>query len=382
MIICDVVYNSIWYDPRVKKQIIQYLDVKDVELCCVGFQCKRYNLEEIKKINCPVEIVMMKDKYYRKERTIFTKIAREISALYKMTRAIVRTKADIIHANDMDALLPAYLASRKLKCKLIYDSHEIFLENNNIVNKKWNKRYWAFWECYIIKRVDLVVAVSRAAAEYLAEKYSMNKPMVVTNCVNKVDKKKQITMKAEKFEVLNHGQFYEGRGYEMMIEAGRMTSSYENIEFVLRGLGKLESKLRKQIMDENIKNVRMDPPVYVHELIPMAAKSYVGLAITEPYCLNFKLSVSNKLFEYAAAGLPVIMSDIPEHRYLNERYHFGIIIPENTPEALVQAVIKLYTDKVFYEECAGNARKLSDEINWENEFQKLIDLEHQWMKEK
>ena len=101
----------------------------------------------------------------------------------------------------------------------------------------------------------------------------------------------------------------------------------------------------------------------------------VGVAITESICLNFKLSVSNKLFEYASAGLPVIMSDIPEHRYLNDKYQFGIIIHENTPEAFAEAVIKLYTDKEFYNKCAENAKKLSDEINWENEFSKLIHFE-------
>ena len=69
------------------------------------------------------------------------------------------------------------------------------------------------------------------------------------------------------------------------------------------------------------------------------------------------------------------MSDIPEHRYLNEKYQFGIVIPENTPQAFAEAAIKLYTDKGFYQKCAENAIKLSDEINWENEFGKLLNFE-------
>ena len=69
------------------------------------------------------------------------------------------------------------------------------------------------------------------------------------------------------------------------------------------------------------------------------------------------------------------MSDIPEHRYLNDKYQFGVIIPENTPKAFADAVLKLYSDKEFYESCAKNAKKLSDDVNWENEFEKLIELE-------
>lgn len=374
MIICDVVYNSIWYDPRVKKQIREYLK-EDVDLRCVGFKCRRYDADEIEKIGCPVEIVKMEDKYYRKNRTIFTKIAREYKSLKEMVDAIVRTGADIIHANDMDALLPAYFASKKLKCKLIYDTHEIFLENNNIVGKKLNKLYWSFWEKRIIKKVDLVVSVSNAAAEYLAKKYSIKKPMVVTNCVNKPEQMVLNVTKSEKFEVLNHGQFYAGRGYEAMISAAALLPEDLNVEFVLRGLGKLEAQLRAQIEESGVSNVRMDPPVYVNELIPMAAKSHVGLAITDPYCLNFELSVSNKLFEYAAAGLPVILSDIPEHRYLNDKYHFGVIIPENTPECIAEAVMQLYKDENLYKECVKNAQIMSEEINWKNEFAKLLKFE-------
>ena len=107
----------------------------------------------------------------------------------------------------------------------------------------------------------------------------------------------------------------------------------------------------------------------------MAAKSHVGVAITVPICLNFKLSVSNKLFEYASAGLPVIMSDIPEHRYLNEKYNFGIIIPQDTPEEFAKAAIRLYQDKELYNTLARNAQRLSAEVNWETEFGRLIEAE-------
>ena len=117
----------------------------------------------------------------------------------------------------------------------------------------------------------------------------------------------------------------------------------------------------------------------VNELIPYASRSMVGVAITENTCINFELSVSNKIFEYASAGLPVIMSDIPEHRYLNEKYNFGIILEENTPECFAKAAIKLYTDKAFYNICAENANKLSEEVNWENEFFRLIEIERSWV---
>ena len=98
--------------------------------------------------------------------------------------------------------------------------------------------------------------------------------------------------------------------------------------------------------------------------------------------MNFELSVSNKLFEYASAGLPVIMSDIPEHRYLNNKYKFGIVLTANTPQAFANAVIKLYEDNEFYEACAKGAKRMTEEVNWETEFKRLITIEREWLNDK
>lgn len=117
------------------------------------------------------------------------------------------------------------------------------------------------------------------------------------------------------------------------------------------------------------------PPVNIEELIPCASRAWVGLAITEKISLNFELSVSNKIFEYAAAGIPVIMSDIPEHRYLNDKYHFGIVLREDSSGCLASAIMRLYKDRTLYRTCAENSKKLSCEITWENEFGKLIEFE-------
>lgn len=375
MRVCDIVTNPIWYDPRVRKQIEEYLADPDIQLVCVGLKNDRYNESEVKKTPCLISLVEVSKRYYRESRTILTKIFREIKIINLLKKEIIDTNANIIHANDLDALVPAYLASKKLKCKLIYDTHEIFLENNSMINNKLKKAFWSYWEKKLVKKVDKIICVSHAAAEYFEKKYAVPPPLVITNCVRKVSDKIKEIPKAGQFEALNHGLFYEGRGYETMIEAGELLKNQPGIHFVIRGLGVMEEELKSMIKSKQLTNVRMDPPVKVDELIPMAARSHVGVAITEPICLNFKLSISNKIFEYAAAGLPVIMSDIPEHRYLNEKYDFGIILDNTTPSTLADAALKLYTEPELYKRLSENARKLSEEINWENEFAKLIEIE-------
>lgn len=379
MKVCDVVLNSIWNDPRVRKQIAEYL-AKGIELSCVGYECNRYDEEKIKNIPCKTNIVKKNQDYVGKQKSVFRKLKREKIMQQEICDAIVAEAPDVIHANDLNALIPAYMASKKLNCNLVYDSHEVYIENNYLMDKRLYTLYLKYVEKYICKRIDLMVCVSNAAADYFAAKYNINKPMVITNCSLK---KEMLTSKPEKhtgFEVINHGQFYPGRGYEEMIEAAALLNKYSDIRICVRGYGQLEDSMRKRVEETQVDNFIFYPPVNVEQLIPEASRSHVGVAITKPICLNFKLSVSNKLFEYAAAGLPVIMSDIPEHRYLNDKYNFGLILEDNTPQALADAVLKLYQDKELYNTLAKNAQILSQELNWENEFQKLIELEEQMLK--
>lgn len=374
MKVCDVVLNSIWYDPRVRKQIVEYM-AAGIDVTAVGLKCPRYDKEKIKLIPCEALIVNIDSSFDGQQKGIIRKLKRERLRINAVKEAILRIRPDIIHANDLNALIPAFAASRKLGCRLVYDSHEINVENYTTNGKSSVAGFMKAVEKYIVKRVDLMVCVSHAASDYFSSEYGIKKPMVVTNCALK---KETLTEECEKhpgFEIINHGQFYPGRGYEEMIDAAELTSGYPDIKICVRGFGRLEASMQSKVKEKKLENFIFYPPVNVEQLIPEASHSHVGVAITKPICLNFKLSVSNKLFEYAAAGLPVIMSDIPEHRYLNDKYNFGLIIPENTPGALADAAIKLYLDKDLYNKLSENAKLMSQELNWENEFQKLINAE-------
>ncbi|MBQ2446669.1 MAG: glycosyltransferase family 4 protein [Oscillospiraceae bacterium] len=373
MKICVVVINSVWYDPRVRKQIAEYLRLGH-EVRVVGHRCNRYEQDKVAMIPAPTKIVHV-DRYQGKQRSPFKKLHREHLRKVAVTEAIIETGADVIHANDYDALVPAYAAAKKMGCVLIYDSHEVYVENDFVKRLPTIFiRYMKMNERRICRRLDQMVCVSHAAAEYFANIYGIPRPMVVTNCALEREAVSGME-KHPQFEILNHGQFYEGRGYDLMIEAAPLLRDLPELRLALRGFGRMEEQLRKRTEELKAENVIFYPKVLVQELIPEASKSHVGVAITEPICLNFKLSVSNKLFEYAAAGLPVIMSDIPEHRYLNEKYGFGIIIPDNSPKAFAEAAIRLYTDKEFYAKCVEGAKRMTEEVNWENEFAGLVKFE-------
>lgn len=370
MKVCIVVKNSIWNDPRVKKQINSYINYS-YDVYCVGVTDPKLNQKEIEKLRGKVHLVKIDSKYYSENRTFITKIVREIKTNFSIFRKVLSAKSDVIHANDLNALIPCFFASKINRTFLIYDSHELFIENPWINRNKVTKFIWWIFEKALIRKVDIVVSVSNASSEYLSKVYKIEKPIVVTNSVLSSDIVELRTLNYLTFQILNHGQFYEGRGYELMIEVANRLRDYKDIEFIIRGYGQLESSLRNKIQSYSLKNIKIDPPVRIEELVLEASKSNLGMAITEAISKNFELSVSNKLFEYAAAGLPVIMSDIPEHRYLNEKYDFGVIVSDLSPSSIANAILDLYNNDEQYKRLSKNSITLSREMCWENEFEKL-----------
>lgn len=371
MKISIIVSNSLKKDPRVIKQVKVALQ-HGHEVQFVGYRDAFLDEDFLKQLGCRYDIVDLGDAYLGKLNSLWKKLKRRLEHPKRAQKYIEAFHPDVIHANDFDMLIPAYRAAKKCKAALVYDSHEVFAENIGIAEHSFIKKIIIFLEKRLVKRIDRMICVSNAAAEYFREKYKIARPTVITNCPMKSDLPMQ--PKAEDaFEVVYQGLMVAGRGYEEFVQAAKHLP--KGVRLVLRGYGTLEPYLREMIQKDALQDrVSFVDPVEVSELIAAASSSHVGIVVTRPVNINFRLSVSNKVFEYAAAGLPVILSDVPEHRYLNEKYHFGIVLDEVTPEKIAEAIIYLKDHPEDYAEMSANAKKMFDELNWETESEKLLEI--------
>jgi glycogen(starch) synthase len=80
------------------------------------------------------------------------------------------------------------------------------------------------------------------------------------------------------------------------------------------------------------------PPAAVGSALAGAA---VGLCLIQPICRSYELSLPNKLFEYAAAGVPVLASDLPVIGELVRRDGFGALAPADDPHTIAASLERL-----------------------------------------
>lgn len=371
MKISITVTNSIKKDPRVIKQV-KCAVAAGHQVQFVGYRDRFLDKEFLDNLDCRYDIVDLGEAYVGHINGLKGKLKRMFWQFFLPIKYMNQFKPDLIHSNDFNTLIYSYIAARKTHAKLVYDSHEIYAENIGIVDSWIKRNFTILVEKILCKRVYRMICVSFAASDYFANKYNVTPPTVITNCPmrNKLPLKPKVT---DNFEVVYQGLMVAGRGYEEFVKSAKFLS--DDYRLVLRGYGSLEPGLRKLIKDEGLHGkVRFDDPVEVVELISAASESQVGVVLTKPVNLNFNLSVSNKVFEYAHAGLPVILSNVSEHNYLNAKFDFAIVLNQVTPESIAGAIKKLKEDEKLYKRLAHNAILMSETMNWETVSKELLNI--------
>ena len=367
MKICILVSNSLKKDPRVIKQIKTAKDI-GYDVFFIGFKDAFYDKKFLDSVGCDILIVKT---YVGKLNSVFKQLIRKFHHFFYPIKYIIQINPNIIHANDIDTLIQAYIASKFTQSKVIYDSHEICAENIGVANKFFQKKIMIFLEKIIVRRISAMISVSNSSADYFSKLYKIKKPIVITNVPYKFKLNHVNQRSTNNFEVLYQGLMIEGRGYEEFVESGKYV--FEDIKLVIRGYGFIEEKLNNLIIKNNLQNiVEFAKPVEIKDIIQTSSKSHLGVVLTQPVNINFQLTISNKIFEYIHAGLPVLMSDIPEHRYLNEKFKFGIIINNFSAENIAKEINDLSKDTFRYNELRTNAINAAEILNWENESKKLI----------
>lgn len=366
MKILNIVSSNIVQDPRILKQMETIKKITNQHLM-VGMNNSRVTKQRLNTLDFNYILFGKKED----TKTIFGKLIKRVMFAKDVIKTIKSYNPDVIHANDFDILLMTYLSGNK-SANLIFDAHEIYAKNSFINKYSFISKIVEKIEKYIIeKRVDSFVTVSHAAKSYYEEKGYKKIPHVITNAP--IIKENRVFEEKESIkEVTYQGQIVANRGYEEFIKASTQYKDSSPL-YIVRGFGPLEKEIKKLIKNTNA-HAKLDDPVEIGELVDKLTESEIGVVLTKPISINYEYTVSNKIFECIHAGLPVILSPVKEHIYLNDKYNFGIVINKVTPGKIADAVQKLVNDKEEYDKLRKNAIEASKKLNWQNESKKLIEL--------
>ena len=221
------------------------------------------------------------------------------------------------------------------------------------------------------------MTVSDSIAEKFESEYGIL-PITVRNFSRNADSvvpftRQELNVDSDDFLLILQGTGINvDRGGEELIEA---IAGMDKVSLMIVGTGDSVRSLKNKVIDLKIeKRAIFFPQVSWIEMMRYTKAADAGVSLDKNTNLNYSFSLPNKLFDYIAAGIPVLASDLPEVTRMVLENGFGIIIPEVSPNEIIKAINKLKQSIALFSDLKKNAVNASKSINWENESVKVKDL--------
>ena len=278
--------------------------------------------------------------------------------------------ADVVQFHDPE-LIPFALRLKRRGCKVIYDVHEdVPLD---IHSKRW---IWPWMRPAVARAMELVERNAArhfdaivAATPAMADRFRAYGADVtlVRNTVRLDEFIAPTATTARRRQAVYVGRTSFDRGLVEMVEA----CAAVRLPLVLAGsIGREEQAwLEKTSTDVSYRGT-----LGRGEIATLLNESLIGLNLLLPEP-NYLLSLPTKLFEYMAAGLPVISSDLPKSKEIVEAAGCGFVVSLDDRAALLDSLSWLADDprRAIALGLAGRAA-VTRNYNWQHDAAELNRL--------
>lgn len=290
-----------------------------------------------------------------------------------LLRRARQINASIYHFHDPE-LLTIAIALKGRGAKVIYDSHEDV--PRSIMSRDWIpflirrivSMCFEFFENFVARRMACVVG----ATPYIAERFSSIgcRSIAINNFPLQSEIISVPATRNPNPVVCFLGGITLVRGVREIIVA---LASLQT-RMVLAGPFDSDDTRKELERLPGWRNVDYLGNIDRKSAVEAMRGAMVGMIcyLPEPNHVN---AFPNKLFEYMAAGLPVIASDFPLWRDIVDGAQCGVCVNPANPDDIRQAIAQMISDPDGCKRMGENGRRaVLEKYNWLNEERKLIQL--------
>lgn len=283
----------------------------------------------------------------------------------------------LIVSIDLDTLAGCLLASKARGARLMFDSHELFPEVPEIAGKPLVRRVWQRVQDLCVPRMretDVRVTVCRSIADIFRSAYG-REFLVVRNVPlaarAEAVRRAAATSPCRPFTILYQGAVNVGRGVEEVIRA---LPRLPGCRFVVVGCGDVLDEARRLAEAEGVADrVEFAGRKPFGRLAQYMAAADLGTVLMRDVCLNYRLALPNRLFDFIQAGLPILASRLPEVERVVDGEGVGLCIGDLTPDAVAAAVREVMAHPEMAARWRANMAALARRQTWEEETKSLAE---------
>ena len=180
-------------------------------------------------------------------------------------------------------------------------------------------------------------------------------------------------MEDAELRLIHHSSLLRIYGAGTLVEAVALLDATLPTRLDIFGDGPYRAELEAVVARSGASDrVRLHGPVPIDELPALIAAADVGVVPTlpEPY---MRLSLSTKLLEYAAMGIPIVASDLATFRahFSDEAVHY---VPGGDAGALAAAFRSLAADPVAAARLGAEAHRQAATYRWEAQAARYLEI--------
>lgn len=289
-------------------------------------------------------------------------------------------RPNLIHAHDVHllgvaarAVGRAYVGGRQTK--LIYDSHEFV--PGLAKTAPHLVRAWANLEREYIRRADRVITVSPQMAEAITHEYELDTlPDVVMN----------VPLSATSSKRSLRDEVGVGPDAPLVVYSGGVTP-LRGVHTLLEAIGRLDGVHLALVTDRDRYTIDLEqvaaragfsdrvhvvPYVDPSEVVPFLRSATVGACpfLSDP--VSHQVTLTNKVFEYMHAGLPVVVSDCRATAELVAGSGIGEVFRSGDADSLVDALARVLRDLPRYRSAYTRNPDLFERYSWQVQRKTLL----------
>jgi glycosyltransferase involved in cell wall biosynthesis len=299
--------------------------------------------------------------------------------------------ADLFCAIDLDTILPVYGASL-IRAKIrVYDAHEYFTQQKEVMTRPAIQRVWKAIESFSLRRFPLGYTVNQWIVNAFEQEYGVNYAVVrnlpkLTDAAKAMAFEEELPLAIPSPQALDsnatpspqanqqpffiyQGAVNHGRCFETLIPAMKWVAAPLRIY----GTGNFINQSLSIINEYSLNNkIEVLEPLAPHLLQATTPLAHAGITLFEAQGHNQYHSLANRFFDYIMAGIPQLCVDYPEYRAIQDHWEIGLLIPDTHAETIAQGLNKLLEDRVLYHRLKENCLQARRVLNWESEEKVLL----------
>ncbi|MBN2333540.1 MAG: glycosyltransferase family 4 protein [Deltaproteobacteria bacterium] len=330
-----------------------------------------------------VTLIAPHDRQEEKDGVTIVPVAQPAHRWQRMTAllrqsylAALRINAPIYHLHDPE-LIPVGILLRLRGKIVIYDVHEnlaLQIRSKDWI-PSWAKSLLSLGTEVLENAAALFFDGIVAATPSIGHRFPAAKTTVVQNFPFLMENKQEGLSSTGKdfFPIMYVGRIAKERGAFEMLETLDLLGD-PTIKLLMAGNVASEALLQMMKRHPGWHYVDFRGWLNHGQVQEMLGKGRIGLVILHPEP-NYLKSYPIKLFEYMAAGIPVIASDFPLWRSIVEKASCGLLVDRQNPAAIARAIRWLMAHPQEAAAMGKRGRQAVEEhYNWPREERKLLAL--------